>query len=95
MVISKQKTIHPRLESVIEKHLSLEWRQPLHPPSVTAFEALASLGVTGNELIVLDSGCGTGESTRLIARALPACLVIGLDKSLARLSRTGATTAAR
>ena len=92
MVISKQKTIHPRLESVIGKHLSREWRQPLHPPSVTAFEALASLGVSGNERMVLDSGCGTGESTRLIARALPACLVIGLDKSLARMSRTGATT---
>jgi len=41
---------------------------------------------------VLDSGCGTGESTRSIARALPDCLVIGVDKSEARLARTGASS---
>lgn len=92
MVISKQKTIHPRLESVIEKHLSREWRQPLHQPSVGAFEALTSLGINENERIVLDSGCGTGESTRLMAQAMPDCLVIGLEKSQARLARTGAVS---
>ncbi len=41
---------------------------------------------------MLDSGCGTGESTRLIARAFPDCLVIGVDQSNARLVRTGANS---
>lgn len=39
--------------------------------------------------MVLDSGCGTGESTRLIARSMPDCLVVGVDKSMSRLSRIG------
>lgn len=72
--------------------MARKWKQPLHPPSVRAFEALGSIGVSGRERIVLDSGCGTGESTRQIGQAMPDCLVIGVDKSLARLSRTGADT---
>ena len=39
--------------------------------------------------IVLDSGCGTGESTRHIARRHPDAWVIGIDKSQHRLERTG------
>lgn len=65
--------------------------QPLHVPSIQAFEALCGSGiVAGRKKIVLDSGCGTGESTRQMARALPDCLVLGVDKSIARLSRLGA-----
>ena len=40
--------------------------------------------------LVLDAGCGTGQSTLLLARMLPDCLVIGVDKSEARLARGGA-----
>jgi len=63
----------------------------MHSASVAAFDTLQEL--IGNDLRprVLDSGCGTGESTRLIASAYPDCLVIGVDKSQVRLGRTGAT----
>ena len=40
--------------------------------------------------LVLDAGCGTGQSTLLLARMLPDCLVIGVDKSEVRLARGGA-----
>jgi tRNA (guanine-N7-)-methyltransferase len=89
-VNSAQKTVHPRLETVVDVHLAEPSRDPVHPPTVEAFEALGALGVTGREKLVLDSGCGTGDSTRQLAGMLPDCLVIGVDKSLARLSRTGA-----
>jgi len=92
MVLSTQKTVHPRLLPLVDKHLSRPWRQPLHRPSVEAFEALGASGIEGQGPIVLDSGCGTGESTRAIARAMPDCLVIGVDKSRSRLSRTGASS---
>jgi tRNA G46 methylase TrmB len=88
-VTSRQQGVHPRLGAVLEAHLEQTWRAPLHRTSVAAFEALqADLGgaVTG---LVLDSGCGTGDSTRQIARALPDCLVIGVDRSAARLQRGG------
>jgi len=37
--------------------------------------------------LVLDSGCGTGESTAALARVHPDCLVVGIDKSRARLDK--------
>jgi tRNA G46 methylase TrmB len=50
-------------------------------------------GVTSAETVpvdvILDSGCGTGESTIHIARRFPNNPVIGIDKSLARLNKAG------
>ena len=88
-VKSSQKDVHPQLLSVAELHLAKPWLQPLHEPSVRAFEALADILGESPSNLVLDSGCGTGESTRAIARAMPECLVLGVDKSAARLTRTG------
>lgn len=39
--------------------------------------------------VILDSGCGTGESTIHIARRFPGIPVIGIDKSCARLDKAG------
>ena len=39
--------------------------------------------------VILDSGCGTGESTIHIARRFPDIPVIGIDKSCARLDKAG------
>lgn len=88
-VCSAQKGVHPRLEGLLDRHLAGEWAQPLHPPSVAAFNVLQGMVNFRRKKIILDSGCGTGESTRLIAQALPDCVVVGVDKSVARLSRTG------
>ncbi|MDT8321404.1 MAG: hypothetical protein RQ826_12845 [Xanthomonadales bacterium] len=89
---SCQSTVHARLEDTLQRHLSTPWRQPLHAPTVAAFERLQKMNPRPGARLVLDSGCGTGESTRLIARAHPDCLVIGVDKSLARLARLGAAS---
>ncbi|MBO4436519.1 MAG: hypothetical protein J5791_06520 [Fibrobacter sp.] len=40
--------------------------------------------------VILDSGCGTGESTLNIALAHSGIPVIGIDKSVARLAKAGA-----
>ena len=37
--------------------------------------------------VILDSGCGQGLSTMLLARATPSVPVIGIDRSVSRLSR--------
>jgi tRNA G46 methylase TrmB len=39
--------------------------------------------------VILDSGCGTGESTIHIAQRFPGIPVIGIDKSYARLNKAG------
>jgi tRNA G46 methylase TrmB len=89
-VHSSQAGIHPRLQELLVRYRTAGWRNPLHAPTVEAFDALKSL-LRGNHLpLVLDSGCGTGESTYQLSRAHPGHLVIGVDKSAERLSRTGA-----
>jgi tRNA G46 methylase TrmB len=86
-VRSTQTTLHPRLGALVRKHMSAEWRQPLHAPTVEAFTDLVATGVDPEQKIVLDSGCGTGLSTRQIAEYHPDCLVIGVDQSKARLRK--------
>jgi tRNA G46 methylase TrmB len=88
-VESSQRDVHPRLGDVLDAHLRHGWQAPLHAPSVRAFNTLQAQIVGESRPLVLDSGCGTGESTRLMAKAMPDCLVIGVDKSQARLARTG------
>jgi tRNA G46 methylase TrmB len=57
---------------------------------VDAFEALTRQIPIEGQKIVLDSGCGNGDSTRLIGACYPDCLVIGVDKSVARLQKVTA-----
>lgn len=44
---------------------------------------------TDTRPMILDSGCGTGESTQRLAGLHPDHLVIGVDQSLARLGKSG------
>ena len=89
MVRSSQAGVHPRLDRLLARHRGRPWRGVLHAPTVQAFAELQALVDGSGRPLVLDSGCGTGESTRLLARAMPDSLVIGVDKSAARLARTG------
>lgn len=89
-VCSSQAEPHRRLPRLLETHLARPWQAPLHAPTVAAFEALRLLVPENPGPLILDSGCGSGESTRRIARMWPDCLVIGVDKSAARLRRGGA-----
>lgn len=90
-VSSTQKSVHERLVSVVGKHFREPWKKPLHAPSTIAFNRACEL--VGQELsgapLIFDSGCGTGESTRVIAGEHAKCLVFGIDRSSHRLGKTG------
>jgi tRNA G46 methylase TrmB len=78
------------LLETVERHRIRAWQQPLHAPTMAAFSALQEFMKGDDRPLVLDSGCGTGASTRILGRMHPDCRVIGVDKSADRLSRTGA-----
>jgi tRNA (guanine-N7-)-methyltransferase len=93
LVSSGQSGIHPRLDAIVRKHLASTWSQPLHRPSADAWRELQQIGAfNAQRSLILDSGCGTGESTRRLAGLFPGHLVIGVDRSLKRLGRGGAAT---
>ena len=90
LVSSSQQGIHPRLEQALQRHLARSWSQPFHEPSVTAYRRLRNeCDFSGNRPFLLDSGCGTGRSTRCLADLYPDQLVIGVDQSEARLAKSG------
>jgi tRNA G46 methylase TrmB len=89
-VSSSQEGIHPQLEKYVRRHLASPWSQPLHGPTVQVFHNLKEHGVIEDDRpVILDSGCGTGHSTKRLAESNPDHLVIGVDQSLARLSKSG------
>lgn len=102
-VTTNQTDIYDKLEEVVRKYASTEYLRPIADHTRTAFaeaekfvlnfyESAGNEGdaVRGTYKVILDSGCGTGESTLNIAIANPGIPVIGIDKSAARLTKAGA-----
>jgi tRNA (guanine-N7-)-methyltransferase len=83
---TSQAGLHRRLDEVVRRHLASDWRQPVRGHSQQAFDGIRSR-VEAADRLILDSGCGTGVSTLNLARRFPDALVVGVDKSRARLAR--------
>ena len=86
VVLSNQPGLHPHLDTVVRKHLATTFRKPPAPYSVEAMSQLLARW-DGRAELVLDSACGTGESTATLARRHPGALVVGVDQSHERLAR--------
>lgn len=86
-VTSSQSGIHPALARQVGRHLRQTWRRPVAAHSERAFGACAESVAVWSGPLILDSGCGTGWSTWRLAENNPSALVIGVDKSAARLGR--------
>jgi tRNA G46 methylase TrmB len=83
-VVSTQRQAHPRLHEVVRRHLRAPYRRK---PSETGRQAFASVATRlAAQPFVLDAGCGSGASTFELARRFPDCVVVGVDKSAARLA---------
>jgi len=91
-VRSAQDAPHPRLREVVRRHLEAPFRRVPSDAGRRAFAAVADR--LAERPFVLDAGCGTGVSTLALAMALaapaqvaaPPRLVLGVDKSAARLA---------
>src|SRR5437879_2918264 len=82
-----QKGPAPGLKQIIQKHADTIFQKPIADHQLQALE-LARVFIKQQEKpIILDSGCGTGLSTMLLAKLYPNHWVLGFDKSKARLSR--------
>lgn len=84
---STQTDVHASLVPIVQKHLTHPWQQPIASHTEAAFTKFLPKLDGRREALWLDSGCGTGMSTIVLARANPDKLVIGVDKSQYRLSK--------
>lgn len=87
LVSSNQTDIHPRLADTVRRHLASVYRKPYAAHTARAFAELAATIDARAQPLIFDSFCGVGESTRALAERFPSALVIGIDKSAARLAR--------
>jgi tRNA (guanine-N7-)-methyltransferase len=86
-VTSNQKYLHTGLGPLVVKHLASRYRKPVVSHNLAAFETLKQTLQSVPRPLVLDSFCGTGHSTRLLAQRHSQHLVVGIDKSAARLGK--------
>ncbi len=86
-VSSNQQGIHPDLLSTVKRHLHKPFKKPVTDFNQAAFEEADQYYQQNKGQFILDSGCGTGESTFHIAKAFPDFFVLGVDQSADRLAR--------
>jgi tRNA (guanine-N7-)-methyltransferase len=86
-VHSSQAGVHPGLPALVKRHASSSWRKPAQQVDLPALDLLDEALDKHRGPVVLDSFCGTGQSTAILAARYDNALVIGVDKSSHRLDR--------
>jgi len=92
-VTTNQEGLYKDLERVVRKYAGTRFLRPVADHTREAFSKALDFvnsfyaNREGAKDVILDSGCGTGESTLHIAKRFPNIPVIGIDKSAARLDR--------
>ncbi len=88
-VVSNQTEVHKNLVPTVEKHLRHPWRGPIAKHTQEAFAQLQHWREAQGmqKPLIVDTGCGTGRSTFMLAQQFPEALVVGVDQSEDRLQR--------
>lgn len=97
-VTSNQTDIYKNLEQVVRKYATTCFLRPVADHTREAFESALQFvenfyqnapDAPAVRAVILDSGCGAGESTVHLARKFLGVPVIGIDKSAVRLNKAG------
>lgn len=94
LIHSNQHAVHKDLVRVVTKYAESSYLKPIADHTAQAFAALEMQISEYHGALILDSGCGTGMSTKHLAGKFPNHFVIGIDKSAARLNKCGDSLAA-
>ncbi len=86
LIVSSQTAPNKNLAKLVQKYQNSEWQDSIPKQALNAFQ-MANEFVSSNK-VILDSGCGTGESSYHLAEKFPEYKVIGVDKSTERLQRS-------
>ena len=86
-IVSNQTGIHEKLEEIVMKHIKHPSQKPYQAHTKEAFDAINIIVQSFDGEVILDSCCGVGQSTRILAKRNSNALVIGVDKSAHRINR--------
>jgi len=78
---------HADLTDIVRRHQQNPWRKPCPAHTREAFEQFLQTYRRDPRPIVLDSFCGTGMSTAILAAQFPEAWVVGIDQSAHRLAK--------
>ncbi|NMM41164.1 tRNA (guanine(46)-N(7))-methyltransferase TrmB [Pseudoalteromonas arctica] len=86
-IVSNQPGLHEKLDEIVTKHLTAEFKKPIAAHTQAAFDEVNAKVQAFAGPLILDSCCGVGESTANLAKRHSNALVIGIDKSSHRLDK--------
>ena len=86
-IVTNQPGVHEKLVEIVKKHVAHPSQKPIQAHTQQAFDEINAIVQAFAGDIILDSCCGVGQSTRLLAKQNPTALVIGVDKSAHRINR--------
>lgn len=86
-VESNQTGPHEKLPEIVRRHLANASQKPYSEHTRIAFNDVQAWLDGWRGPLILDSCCGTGESTHQLALRYPEAKIIGIDKSIHRLER--------
>lgn len=84
---SHQKTTHARLDELLQRYRDHSTQRPVADHTKYAFDAIMPWIEHQQKPIILDACCGRGDSSIYTALRYPDHCVLGIDKSIARLSK--------
>lgn len=87
MLQTDQVAPHADLTDIVRRHQQNPWRKPCPAHTREAFEQFLQTYRRDPRPIVLDSFCGTGMSTAILAAQFPEAWVVGIDQSAHRLAK--------
>ncbi len=90
-ITTNQEGPHEKVPELVKKHLKSASKKPFNQHTLDAFKLVSQWLDTMNpdkvKPLIMDSCCGVGESTAVIADLHPDALVIGVDKSALRIRK--------
>ena len=87
MLQTDQVAPHADLTDIVRRHQQNPWRKPCPAHTREAFEQFLQTYRRDPQPLVLDSFCGTGMSTAVLAAQFPEAWVVGIDQSAHRLAK--------
>jgi tRNA G46 methylase TrmB len=87
-VTSNQASIHPKLACVAHKHKEfLKYRAPISASTDRILKATQDAIQKLAKPVIMDCGCGTGESSIQLGKTLSDHTILAIDKSAHRLNK--------